>query len=619
MAGNPNPSFSITVSDTGLAGAPTGNGNVPLIIGNTSQGAYSGSPGVGLYSVSNLTTLLNTLGSYGNAVDAAALCLALGASDVLIYKAFSGTIGSSTHTGSGTGTIAQTGSPVAPYGTGQTGTGILVKIITGSTTATTYGTFEYSLDGGNTYSAPISNPGNAGTYLIPGTGVTLTFTGAETTGVWVAADTYVNPITAFAGTMYPYGGSFSVLQTTATGGTTVVGEGSFANDSGAPLDNFQVIIQIVATGTLAAKTMQYVYSFDGGVTYSNTQSLTSATVTLPGGVVLTAADTGGVGGSQAGFVAGELYSFSTLGPQLGVQDIVNITANLVGNPSTWGWIHIPQQANTVNTGASTGFELSTLFTDVATSAANFFNAGQYVGSYVLIDSPPDDPLRRGGVNIDSTLETWAQTAASDYVTVGTGNAAATVSPANGWQLPRGSSWDVSARMCVAPIGQDLAWVGAGPLQGVGLLYRNETNTPGLGPAGFAPLGTVPGATGYYIINGNILCSSSSDISLAQYRRVLNAACQATRSALVNFLSAGVRLTATGKIDPRDLAIIQNTCLSSVLSAINGQASGATVVVSNTLGAGGLLNVTVSITPFGYVKSISVTIGFVNPALAAQGA
>lgn len=613
MAGNPNPSLNITVNNTGIAPPPAGGGNTPLVIGWTSQGSYSGSPGVGLYSVSNLQTLTTTLGSYGNAVDASALDLAVGASDVLIYKAFSGSIGSSTHTGSGSGTIAQTGAPMAPFGTGQGGTGILVKIVTGSTTATTYGTFEYSLDGGNTYSAAIVNPGNAGTFLIPNTGVTLTFTGAETTGVWVASDTYVNPITTAVGTMYPYGGSFSILQTTATGSTTVVGEGTFSNNSGAPQDSFNVIIQITTTGTLAAKTAQYVYSLDGGITYSANQTITGASITLPGGVLLTAADTGGSGGTQAGFSVGELYSFSTLGPQITPTDVLNTINALQGNPNTWGWIHIAQQANTTNTAASAGFELDTLFSDVNTSVSNLFNAGQYVGAYALIDSPADTT----SLNIDSTLKSWAAGVSSDFITVGTGSAAATVSPANGWNLARGSSWDVSAKACISPIGQDLAWVGSGSLIGVSKLYRNETNTPGLGPAGFAPLGTIAGVNGFFITNANILCSSASDISLAQYRRVLNAACQAARSALVNFLSAGVRLTATGKIDPRDIAIITNVTQSSVLSAINGQASGAAVSVSNTLGAGGVLSVTVSVTPFGYAKTINVTVGYINPALSAQ--
>ena len=721
MAGNPNPSFSLSVNTTGLAPAPQGGGNTPLIIGWTQSGAFSGSPGVGLYSIANLQTLTTNLGSYGNAVDAAALDLAVGASGVLVYKAFSGSIGSSAyasltvpsttggdgiiltaneegtagnsitfhliisgggsaavlsgtstaivltcgsgctnntaiaaitgtavtatllgggtddvvafsianltgglggHTGTGTGEIAQSGNPTAPFGSGQAGSGLLVQIATSSVTATTYGTFQYSLDGGNTYSSPIAIPASAGTYSPTGTGITLTFTGAETNGVWVAGDTYSNPITAASGKMYGYGQTAAVsppgqglvlLHTSSTGATTYTGEGTFANNSGNPLDNFNVVIQITASGSNT--TAQYSYSLDGGITFSPVQQM-AATITLAGGVLLSAASTGDSGGSVSGFVQGELYSFQTQGPQLVPGDITNILASLHGNSNTWGWIHIAQQANTVNTSASGGgFELSTLFTDVDTSVGSLFNAGQYVGAWALIDSPPDTAQ----TNIDSTLETWAATAASNYITVGTGSAAATVSPANGWQLARGSSWDVSARACVAPIGQDLAWVAAGPLVGISKIYRNEANTPGLGPAGFAPLTTIAGLQGFYIANANILCANSSDISLAQYRRVINAACQATRSALINFLSQGVRLTGTGTIDPRDIANIQNTTLASVLSAINGQASGASISVNNTLGAGGVLYVTVSVEPFGYIKGISVTVGFQNPALSAQAA
>jgi hypothetical protein len=616
MAGNPNPSFSLIVNNQGIAPAPLGGGDVPLKIGWTQSGAYSGSPGVGLYSATTVPALTAALGSYGNAVDAASLDLSRGASEVLVYKAFSGSLGSSTHTGSGTGAIAQSGQPVAPYGSGQNGSGILVAIVTGSTTSTTYGTFHYSIDGGNTFSAPIANPGNAGTYTIPGTGVTLTFTGAETTGVWVAADTYVNAITTAVGKMWPYGSSsFSILQTTATGSLSVIGEGTFTNNSGAPVDNFQVLIQIVTTGTLAAETAQYIYSLDGGITYSGVQTLIAATVTLPGGVVLTASDTGGSGGSQAGFSVGELYSFSTLGPQLVAQDVTNILNNLQGNPATWGWVHITQQANTVNTSASSGFELSTLFTDVSTAAGLWFAANQYVGTYFLIDSPPDDPLRQGGVNIDSTLETWALTASSDYISVGLGNAAATGSAANGWQLPRGSCWSLSARLATTPLGTDPAWVATGPLGGISKIYRNEATTPGLGPAGFVPLWTFNGQNGFFITNANILCSNVSDISLSQYRRVLNAACAATYAELITNLSGYVR-TVGGQIDPRDVINIQNKCQAAALAAINGQCQTVICTLSPTIGAGGAISMQTGILPFAYVKAITETIGFLNPALAA---
>lgn len=623
MPGNPNPSLSLVVNYQGLAPAPAGGGNTPLVIGWTQSGPWSGAPGNGPVAVSNIQTLTGTYGSYGNAVDAAALDLAAGANEVLIYKAFAGTVNSGnwTRTGTGTGTIAVSGNvPLAPYGTGtSTGsTGVIIQI-TASSDGTLYGQFNYSLDGGVTWSTPQNivptTPQSLGT-----TGISVIFTGANTVAVWVASDTYVKPITTAVGKMFPYGGSTfaaGLKQTTATGSTTVVGEGTFADNSSNPLDSFNVVIQIVTTGTSSAGTAQYVVSLDGGITFGSVQTMpaASAAITLPGGMSLTPADTGGPGGTIAGFQAGELYKFSTLGPQLTVQNVLAIINSLVGNPNTWGWIHVAQQANTVNTSASTGFELDTLFTDVEAGVANLWASGKYVGSWVLIDSPTSSTAN----NIDATLESWAAGRTGLYTSVGIGGAAATVSTANGWQLPRGSSWDVSSKACSAPIGQDLAWVGSGPLVGISQLYRNEANTPGLGPSGFCPLTTIPGASGFYIANANLLVASNNDISLAQYRRIINAGCQAAQGALVNYLSSSVRLTATGKIDPRDIAIIENVTRQAVLSALNGQVSGADVSVSNTLGAGGELFVTVSITPFGYAKAISVTVGFINPALQAQAA
>jgi hypothetical protein len=619
MPGNANPSFSLTAVTTGLSPAPIGGGNTPLIIGWTQSGTFSGLPGQGPVGVSNLTTLTTNYGTYGNAVDAAALDLVAGANSVLLYKAFAGTVTGSnfTHTGTGTGTVAISGNaPLGPYGTATaTGSTGPIILVTSSSNGTLYGTYTYSLDGGITYSAPANIvptvAQNLGT-----TGMSIIFTGTNASGVWVANDTYIGAITTAVGQMFPYGGTTftaGLVQTTSAGSKTVVGEGTFASAAAAnPQDNFNVVIQFVTTGTLAALTAQYVYSLDGGITFSATQTI-AATVTLPGGIVLTPADTGGPGGTQAGFVAGELYKFQTLGPQLTPTNILNILNSLAGNSNTWGWVHIPQPSNTVNTAATSGFELSTLFTNVEAGIANLWNSGRYVGAWCLYDTPTDTTAS----NIDATIEAWAATVGGLYSTVGTGWAAATISPANGWQLPRGSSWSVSARACAAPIGQDLGWVGGGPLIGLSQIYRNEANTPGLGPAGLAPLWTIAGIPGFFITNANLLVAAGNDINLAQYRRVINAACQAARSALIVYLNAGVRLTASGQIDPRDLAIIDNNTTAAVLGAIAGQASGGQVTIANTLGSGGVLNVTVTITALGYAKQISVTVGFISPALASQ--
>jgi hypothetical protein len=715
MAGNPNPSFTLNVINTGIAPAPAGGGNSPLVIGTTSQGSFSGSPGVGIAAYTSIQSLTNTLGSYGNAVDAATLDLAQGAPSVLVYKAFSGSIGSTTASGGGSNSdVTFTGQPTAPFGLGQDGSGIVVQITTGGARGTSQ--FNYSLDGGVSFGG---TQVTAATVTLVGTGVTVAFASVSSTVGW----SYVAPIMAATGQMYPYSQSaFSIAQTTATGSTATTGEGTFIPAGSAnPIDAFNVLIDITKTGTLAADSAQYTYSLDGGITTSSVQTITGATVTLPGGVVLTAQDTNttasyewidstdtntvtfaagtsylgaagnnlkvvvatgsalansiatvgnittvtltidttvttpallatyvnttaaatlapyisisahtgttaftvflastalaggyGNGGSQAGFVAGEQYSFSTLGPQLAVQDIVNILGNLIGNTNTWGWIHISQQCNTVNSSASVGFDLSTLFTDINVQALAYFAANQYTGTYFLIDSPPDTVKS----NIDSTLETWAATAASDYISVGLGNAAATASPANGWQLPRGSSWSLSARLCTTPLGTDPAWVATGPLGGISQIYRNEATTPGLGPAGFVPLWTINGLQGFYITNGNILCSNTSDISLSQYRRVLNAACAASYKALVMFLSGYVRTVSGGKIDPRDVAIINNVTQAAALQAVNGQCQTVICSLSNVIGAGGSITMQTGIVPFGYIKAITENIGFISPALAA---
>lgn len=106
----------------------------------------------------------------GPLADALAIALARGASPILAIRATASTAGqNSTVTrtgGTGTGTLAITGTPLDSY------QGI-VEITRAGSVAGGDAAFRYTLDGGDTWSAEIAL---AATYLIPGTGLTLEFT-----------------------------------------------------------------------------------------------------------------------------------------------------------------------------------------------------------------------------------------------------------------------------------------------------------------------------------------------------------------------------------------------------------------------------------------------------------
>jgi uncharacterized lipoprotein YehR (DUF1307 family) len=107
-------------------------------------------------------------------------------------------------------------------------------------------------------------------------------------------------------------------------------------------------------------------------------------------------------------------------------------------------------------------------------------------------------------------------------------------------------------------------------------------------------------------------------------RVVNRAATLAAEAFTDYLNADVRIdTKTGYIDERDALKIDNAVTTQLQSALTGTSGSSTDecssisaamsrtdnLLSNPVG-----NATVKIVPKGYLRSIVVNIGFVNPAL-----
>jgi hypothetical protein len=119
----------------------------------------------------------------GKLGDAAAVALGEGAQGVIclaITASVAGTAGAVTRTGTGTAVLALTGS--APLDDYQ----LRVRITrAGASLVAATAAMQISLNGGDTYGPEIAVP-VSGIYVIPGTGITLTFT----TGTFVVGDVY---------------------------------------------------------------------------------------------------------------------------------------------------------------------------------------------------------------------------------------------------------------------------------------------------------------------------------------------------------------------------------------------------------------------------------------------
>lgn len=176
------PDVAISIQDGALGLQPGNSNNRPAVAGTCSSGTNNA---VYSFGAGNVQLVKDTLGT-GELAEAVALIVGAGAPcmAVKVAQSAAGSAGAVTPVGTGTSVMTITGTPNDRYE-------LIVKIIKGAAAVNTgVGTFQYSLDGGRTYSNTISLP-IATTYAVPDTGLTLNFAA----GTLVANDTYSSTCT----------------------------------------------------------------------------------------------------------------------------------------------------------------------------------------------------------------------------------------------------------------------------------------------------------------------------------------------------------------------------------------------------------------------------------------
>ncbi len=200
-----------------------------------------------------------------------------------------------------------------------------------------------------------------------------------------------------------------------------------------------------------------------------------------------------------------------------------------------------------------------------------------------------------------------------------------ISPISQTQFRRPMLFGAASRDSDVAIQVDLGRVSDGniplviPLPPDGFLYHDESLVSGLDGARFMSMWSLAGLPGLYIKNPNSMAAPGSDFKWLQYGHVVDAACTIAYLFFVKRLSDSVRVdSVTGAILPQDKGSLENGCnqrlrngltnagaVSSVAATING--------ATNILSTQQLL-VTISIVPLAYLKSINITLTFLNPAL-----
>ena len=556
------PDVTITIQDGALGQVPASVANAQVKFGICSSGLPNQ-----LYTFADIGTAQQQLGQ-GPLVDAIAHTIGVAGGPVYgvpLNPTTAGGFGSVTHTGTGAGTVTPSAAPAQS---------IAIKITTGGT----IGTFQFATSvNGAAYSTPVVTTGSPFPYLVPGTLTSITF----------AAGTYV----------------LNDVYTIGTDGTkSLVGSGPAASNltqTSSALDNYSVVVTIGTGGALGTAT--FTYSLDGG-------NNTGSQIATPGGGVYVVPNTGVVLTFASTFVAADTYSFTTTTASASNTDLTNAFTATLGSAVQWGFAHVAATPASASAAATTAATIDAQMT-IAQIAYRFV--------FTVMECPT--------VEVDSTLVSAFASFASVRVCVCAGDVGA-LSPINGRILRRNNAWIFSAHLAAIAAGEDPAFVGStSPPKNVVSLYPNFGSTswtPDLLDANrFVTMRTFPGKAGYFFTNGNTMATAGSDFNLVQRRRVMDIACTVTRSALLDYLNGSVRVSkTTGYIDERDAQKIEarvNAILRNALVA-PGFATDASIVLNRTTN---LLStnsepVSVRVTPLAYLKTIAVTIGFSNPALAA---
>jgi hypothetical protein len=380
-----------------------------------------------------------------------------------------------------------------------------------------------------------------------------------------------------------------------TGSVTHTGSGPAAANvtvSGTPNDGYRVQLTIAKGGTAGTDVLRVSVSLDGGSTTIGTYAVdTSANLVIP---------TTGLTVTLAGvlFVAGDTYSFTTTQP--------------LSAPAS---LPIAQVIPSLTTFPSMVFDAS--WTDAAGAGAisadmTALANGDIFARAVTSSDPSETPA-----NVEADFATFSS------LRVGVGAQAAEVYDQTvRAYMQRPAAWLVMARLVSTVAHIDAAQVNLGPLGNVlDVNYDARIDTGDLNAARFITLRSFVGLQGFYCTNPNLMSPAGSDYSLMQYGRVMDKICRVTRGYFLQALSSSVRLNpATGFILEKDAQSLEqgnDAALRATVIADGDVSSVRTIVsrVDNILSTQ-VLTVQVQAIPLGYLKTIDVTLSFINPAATA---
>lgn len=370
--------------------------------------------------------------------------------------------------------------------------------------------------------------------------------------------------------------------------------------AGTALDSYEGRVEIKVTGT--SGTAQFVYSMDGGRTYS-------PQIVVPSGNTYVIADTGitltfvpGAGATY--FEKGDYHTFATTEATFNATDLAAA-------------ITVVRADNT----PVAAIVLSGQFATASAAALIAAAASTHAASMFQLYRPIRFMMDAGADNVATTKTAFA--AFSDNrVSLCYGRAVTSSGkPMVGRSAPTASIVrSLAARAAESLISTDLAWYSAGALSGVSSISHDEFRTEQMDSEGFSTLRTHQGIPGFFPTNVRLKSAPGSDYQFWQHGRVMDVATATSYFSLLPFLSSSVRTTDTGAIFEVDAAIwegaVEDALRTVLMDPDNAQGYPGHVSaldvsvdkVANVL-TSGTVKVKVAIRPLGYAKFIVNTLSF----------
>lgn len=378
------------------------------------------------------------------------------------------------------------------------------------------------------------------------------------------------------------------------------GGGPVVTIAGAPYDDYDATLTIVAGGILGAGTFKY--SLDGDKTTGETRTIpaggsfvipdTNITVTFPAGT----------------YVAGEVYSWTSTAPHYDSADLTTAVTQLLLETDTWDFMVFTGNAADAATAA-------TLFGAIDGHMTSFENNFRFLRAWMATG-------RDTAANVKTSFAAVSSTRVGAVYSTARHTSAKPIEGRGSPSLPAVNVVGATATRYL--ISTDLKRVPSGPLKTVTEIGHNEfLDNQGLDDAKITTLRTWPGTPGFFITQGRLKAPAGSDFQFWQLGRVFDVGLDAVHRKQQNFIGIGVRTVnvPVGAIDERDAArletIVEREVRIQLTEPQNAEGFGGhvtdiayTIDRTNNLLSSQTLNSELAIKPLGYISFITTQAGFV---------